>query len=355
MMKFNWKPGPILFLFLLPVFFLTPSGEPADKLPLQVCVTVPDLGSLVQIIGGDRVSVTVFAKGTENAHFVAIKPSFIKTLSGADMLVAQGLELEVGWVPPMVQSSRNSRIQTGSPGFLDVSTAISPLEVPTTTTDRSMGDVHPFGNPHYLMDPLNGLKAAGLIRDRLGQIRPEDQVYFQSRYDEFRKRLGAAFVGETLAQKYDFEKLVLVHEQGKLIPFLKGKGEESLLGGWIGALVPYTGFKVVGDHNQWIYFTDRFGFPIVDYLEPKPGVPPTMKHLTEVIDTIKTGGVKVLLLSPYFDPKAAEFVSQETGIPIAELAHQVGSRPEAADYFSLFDYNVRTLKAALEKSGKRGE
>lgn len=351
-MKFNWKRGVLL---LLPVLLLTSAAESADKPPLQVSVTVPDLGSLVQTIGGDRVSVTVFAKGTENAHFVAIKPSFIKTLSGADLLVAQGLELEIGWIPPMVQSSRNFRIQTGSPGFLDVSTAISPLEVPTTTVDRSMGDVHPFGNPHFMLDPLNGLKVAGLIRDRLGEIRPEDQGYFQSRYDDFRKRLGAAFVGEALAQKYDFEKLVLIHRQGELIPFLKRKGEESLLGGWIGALAPYTGFKVVGDHNQWIYFTDRFGFPIVDYLEPKPGVPPTMKHLTEVIDTVKTTGVKVLLLSPYFDPKAAEFVSKEAGIPIAELAHQVGARPEASDYFSLFDYNVRTLKAALEKSGKRAE
>ena len=146
-----------------------------DARPLQVAVTIPDLGSLVREIGGDQVAVTVFAKGTEDAHFVEAKPSFIKTLSEADLFIQMGLEMEMGWAPVLQQNARNAKVLPGARGFLDASTVITPLDVPTGPVDRSLGDVHEAGNPHYLLDPINGLRVARLIRDKLIELRPERQ------------------------------------------------------------------------------------------------------------------------------------------------------------------------------------
>jgi ABC-type Zn uptake system ZnuABC Zn-binding protein ZnuA len=318
-----------------------------DARPLQVAVTIPDLGSLVREIGGDQVAVTVFAKGTEDPHFVEAKPSFIKTLSEADLFVEGGMEGEMGWAPVLLQNARNANVLPGGRGFLDASTVITPLDVPTGPVDRSMGDVHPAGNPHYLPDPINGLRVARLIRDKLIELRPERQKAFDERYGNFRQRLGAALVGEALAKKYDVEKLALLFEAGKLGDFLKSQGEESLLSGWFGLMLPYRGAKVVSDHNTWPYFARRFGISVIGFLEPKPGLPPTTKHLNELIESMRAQGVKVILANPYFDPRFAQFVAERTGAQVVSMAHQVGARAGTNDYISMVDYNVRQLAGAL--------
>ena len=182
------------------------SAQDAARL-IQVSATVPELGSLAREVGGDRVSITVFAKGTEDAHFVEAKPSFIKALSQCDLYIQVGMDLEIGWAPVLLRNARNGAVLPGAPGFLDASKVISPLEIPTGPVDRSMGDVHPQGNPHYLLDPINGLKVARLIRDKLSELRPNHKAYFEERYAAFSKRLGTALVGEKLARKYDVEKL----------------------------------------------------------------------------------------------------------------------------------------------------
>jgi ABC-type Zn uptake system ZnuABC Zn-binding protein ZnuA len=318
-----------------------------DARPLQVAVTVPDLGSLVREIGGDQVAVTVFAKGTEDAHFIEAKPSFIKALSEADLFIQNGMELEMGWAPTLQQNARNAKILPGARGFLDASTAITPLEVPSGPVDRAMGDVHPAGNPHYLLDPINGLRVARLIRDKLVELRPERREYFDGRYATFRQRLGAALVGDALAKKYDVEKLALLYEAGKLGDFLKSQGEESLLGGWFGLMLPYRGGKVVVDHNMWPYFARRFGISVIGFLEPKPGLPPTTKHLNELIDSMRSQGVKVILANPYFDPRFAQFVAERTGAQVVNMAHQVGARAGTDDYLAMINYDVRQLAGAL--------
>jgi ABC-type Zn uptake system ZnuABC Zn-binding protein ZnuA len=318
-----------------------------DARPLQVAATIPDLGSLVQEIGGDQVAVTVFAKGTEDPHFVEAKPSFIKTLREADLFVVMGMEFELGWAPLLQQNARNANVLPGARGFLDASMVITPLEVPTGPVDRSMGDVHPAGNPHYLLDPINGLRVARLIRDKLMELRPGRQKSFDGRYADFRQRLGAALVGETLAKKYDVEKLALLFEAGKLGDFLKSQGEESLLGGWFGLMMPYRGAKAVGDHNMWPYFARRFGISVIGFLEPKPGMPPTTKHLNELIESMRAQGVKVILANPYFDPRFAQFVAERTGAQVVNIAHMVGARPGTNDYISMVDYDVRQLAGAL--------
>jgi ABC-type Zn uptake system ZnuABC Zn-binding protein ZnuA len=318
-----------------------------DTQPLQVAATVPELGSLVREIGGDQVAVTVFAKGTEDSHFVEAKPSFIKTLSQADLFIQIGMENEAGWVPVLLQNARNNRVLPGARGFLDASAAIVPLDVPTGQVDRALGDVHAAGNPHYLLDPVNGLKVARLIRERLIELRPERRHAFEQRYDVFRQRLGVALVGETLAQKYDAEKLAILYEAGKLDDFLMAQGDASRLGGWLGLLRPYAGARVVADHNLWPYFARRFGLSVVAFLEPKPGLPPTTKHLNEVMERMRAQRISVVLANPYFDPRAAQLVAQQTGARLVKMAHQVGARQGTDDYLQMVDYNVRQLAAAL--------
>jgi ABC-type Zn uptake system ZnuABC Zn-binding protein ZnuA len=210
-----------------------------------------------------------------------------------------------------------------------------------------MGDVHPLGNPHYLLDPLNGLLVAQLIKDRLTELRPEKKAFFEERYATFYRKIGDGLVGEKLARKYDFEKLALLYEEGKLEPFLKEQKEDGSLGGWLGMMLPYRGNKVVTDHTLWPYFARRFGILVVGFMEPKPGISPTTSHLQSLIAQMKAEGVKVILSSPYFEVRYAQFVSKNTGAKIALLAHQVGSRPGTDDYIKMIDYNVKQLVTAF--------
>lgn len=314
---------------------------------LQVCATVPDLGLLAKEIGGDRVSVTVFARGPEDPHFLEAKPGFIKALSRADLLIEVGMDLEAGWLPVLQKNARNAAVLIGARGHLDASTAITPLDVPSGPVDRSMGDVHASGNPHYLLDPVNGLKVAKLIKDKLCELRPGNSQAFSDRYSAFRKKTAVAMVGEKLSEKYDFEKLALLFQHGKLESFLEEQQEISFLGGWLGRMSPFRGAKAIGDHNLWSYFSLRFGISVVGFLEPKPGVSPTTRYLSDVIALVNKDGVKIILKSPYFDPKPAQFVADKTGARIVTIVHQSGAAAGTHDYLAMVSYNVGQVADAL--------
>ena len=332
-----------LALGLVPV--PVPLPVPAQD-PLRVCATLPDLGSLAHQIGGERIQLTVFAKGVEDPHFVEARPSFIKALADADLFLQAGMELETGWAPVLLANCRNARVQPGAQGHLDVSKGIRPLAVPTGTVDRSMGDVHARGNPHYLLDPLNGLAAARMIHDRLVELRPADKSAFDASLEGFRKKLGAALVGEKLAELYDFEKLAQLDAANALEPFLAQQKDGVKLGGWLGEVAPYRGVKAVADHDMWPYMAARFHLDIVGFMEPLPGVPPSTRHLADLVEQMKTQDVKLVLSSPYYDPRHARFVSEQTGARVVAIAHQVGSRPDTDDYLAMIDYNVKQLVAA---------
>lgn len=342
--------------FSLPLFFtlsfLSSVVHAQTSKPLQVCATVPDLGNLAQEIGGDQLKTTVFAKSQEDPHFVEAKPSFIKALSQADLFLQIGMELEIGYAPVLLQNARNSRVLVGAPGYVDCSKVITPMEIPTGTVDRSMGDVHPQGNPHYLLDPLNGLLVARLITDKLIGLRPEKKSFFEERFMMLSRKIGNGLAGENAARKYDIEKLAVMYAEGKLEAFLKEQKDDGMLGGWWGMILPYRGSKVVGDHNLWAYFIRRFGITIAGFMEPKPGISPTTSHLQFLIERMKAEGIKTILSSPYFEIRYAQFVSKNTGAKIVPLAHQVGSRPGTDSYLNMIDYNVRELAAAF--SGKKG-
>lgn len=318
----------------------------ADE-PLAVCATVPELGSLVRTIGGERVAVEVFTKPTEDPHFTPARPSLIKSLNACQLLVQVGMDLELGWLPLLLKNARNAAVLPGAPGFLDASSVITPIDVPSGPVDRSMGDVHPYGNPHYLLDPLNGVRVATAIRDKLAALRPGDQALFDERLAAFRKAVATGLVGATLAAKYDVEKLALLAEHGKLVEFLQSQNEAKDLGGWLGALAPSFGAKVIDDHPMWPYFARRFGLVVADHLEPKPGVPPTTKHLAEVVALVKSEHVRIVLASAYYDPRHARFVADETGAKVLAMANQAGARPGTDDYLAFIDYDVRQVAAGL--------
>lgn len=323
------------------------AAAPAAAEPLKVVATTPDLGALVRAVGGELVAVTVLAKPTEDPHFVEAKPSYVKAMSEADLYVQVGLEMEVGYAPVLLAGARNAAILAGQKGQLDASVVITPLDVPSGPVDRSMGDVHARGNPHYLLDPLNGLKVAALLRDTLTALRPADGPAFAANYDAFRERLDDELVGPALAKKYGAEKLATLYEYGKLMPFLERQGDAAQLGGWLAALAPYRGVKAIDDHPIWSYFARRFGIDVVGHLEPKPGIPPTTRHLQEIVDLVKADKVPLLLAAAYYDPRHADFVAAETGATTVRMANQVGSRPGTGDYLAMIDYNVQQVAAAL--------
>jgi ABC-type Zn uptake system ZnuABC Zn-binding protein ZnuA len=317
-------------------------ADAAAAEPLRVVTSVPDLGDLVREVGGDEVEVSVLTKGPQDPHFIEARPSFIRVLHDADLYVEIGMELEAGWSPVLLRAARNPEILPGNRGYLAAAAAIEPLQVPTGTVTRAMGDVHPYGNPHFMTDPLAGLRVSALIRDKLAILRPAAADAFAARRQDFARRLMQRLVGAELAASRDPDELAAQLEAGAL--------DAEPLGGWLGAARALRGVGVVEDHAAWIYFTRRFGLEVVATLEPRPGIAPTTSHLTEVVETVKARQARVILTSPYFDVRHAAWVAERTGAGIAAMAHQGGSREGADDYLGTIDYNVRAVLNAAQGS-----
>jgi zinc/manganese transport system substrate-binding protein len=279
--------------------------------PLKVVTTTEDLAALAREVGGDKVTVVALAKGYQDPHQVEPKPSFILEVSRADALIAVGRELEIGWLPTLLASSRNAKVQVGSNGYLDASQNVKILEIPTGQITRAMGDVHPQGNPHYWLDPANGRQIAQAIRDKFSALAPADKATFDARFADFSTRLAAA------------EKR------------------------WDATMAPLKGRKLVTYHNSWPNFMQRFGLNVMGYVEPKPGIPPPPQHIITLIGEMKAQGVKVIVVEPYFDKKTPQSIASQVGGVVMELAPSVGAEKEITDYIKLFDYNVDKLAAAL--------
>jgi len=323
-------------LFALSVALL-PLASAIHAEPLQVVTSVPDLADLVQRVGGNAVQVEALVRGPQDPHFIEPRPTFVRRLHDADLYVEVGLQLEVGWSPTLLQSARNPRVRPGGAGYLDASRAIQPLEVPVGSVDRSQGDVHPGGNPHYLSDPVNGLLVARLLRDHLGTLRPAEAARFAENEAAFERALLERLVGASLLAATPPDALLASLADGA------PAGAE----GWLGRLASARGTAAVQDHRIWPYFARRFGIRLVAELEPRPGIAPTTSHLTEVVALIEREQVRMLLASPYFDARHARTVAGRTGIPVVTLGHQVGALPGTDDYLALVEENVRRVEEAL--------
>jgi zinc/manganese transport system substrate-binding protein len=284
---------------------------------LNVVTTTEDLASIVREVGGDHVAVESIARGYQDPHFVEAKPSFILKLQKADLLVVVGRELEIGWLPALIQQSRNAKIQQGADGYLDASLQALILEVPQGQITRAMGDVHPQGNPHYWLDPENGKRIAKSVAGKLSQVRPNDRAYFDQRLADFTTRLDAA------------EKR------------------------WLAQMAPYKGTKVVTYHRSFPNFAERFGLNIVGYVEPRPGIPPSPQHTLDLINEMKRQNIKLVLVEPYFDLKTPNSIGRETGAQVLVLPPSVGGTKDVPDYFKLFDYDINLLVEAIKKAGAK--
>jgi zinc/manganese transport system substrate-binding protein len=301
----------MIFAVLLGTGAMSPlaaAGKP------NVVATTTDLASLVSDVGGDRVNVTAIAKGYQDPHFVEAKPSFLLNLKKADLLVVVGLELEIGWLPPLINQCGNPKIQSAAPGYFDASRFAEILEIPTAAVNRGMGDVHPMGNPHYWLDPQNGLRVAGGLAQKLSELSPGDAPYFQQRLEDFRKRL-------TEAEKR-----------------------------WDDQMKPFRGRKVVTYHRSWPNFVKRFGLQVLEYVEPRPGIPPSPGHVVELIALMKREKVKLILVEPYFDLRTPQSVARETGGQVVVLMPSVGGDKDSGDYLKLFDHDVDLLVKAFQKA-----
>jgi zinc/manganese transport system substrate-binding protein len=300
---------------ILPVVFALAalaSFSSAAEAKLRVVSSLQDFASIAQAVGGDRVDATSLAKGYQDPHFVDAKPSFVLQLSRADLLIAAGLELEIGYLPPLIDQSRNDKIHPGNPGYLDASVGCDILQRPTTQVTRAMGDVHPYGNPHYWTDPNNGRVIARAIAARLSQLDAAGSAAYQKNLAAFEQRLTQ-------------------------------KEAE-----WNSKMAPYAGTKVVTFHDSWPNFAKHFKLNILGHIEPKPGIPPTPSHTLEIINLIQTQKVPVILVEPYFDKKTPNYIAGKTGAKVVTLYPSVGGTPEIKDYFSLFDTDIDAFVAAMK-------
>ncbi len=278
---------------------------------LDVVATTPDLGSIAKEIGGDKVDVLTLAKPTEDPHFVDAKPSFILKLNRADVLIEGGAELEIGWLPALLEQARNPKLAPGAPGHVACAQGIQLLEIPSTL-DRSKGDIHAAGNPHYLVDPVNARAVAQRIADAFCAQDAKNNDAYRANLKKFTDALDAKLVE------------------------------------WQKTLEPYRGQQLVAYHNSWLYFANRFGLKIELFLEPKPGVPPTPSHLAEVITKMKEDHVHVIMVDVYLNRRTAETVAGKTGATVVDVTQFPGGiKGTEGGYLPLMDYLVGSISRAL--------
>ena len=292
---------------LVGAFAAVPSLASAQ---LRVVATTPDLAAVARDIGGDRVNVVALAKPTEDPHFVDAKPSFIVTLNRADALIEGGAELELGWLPPLLENARNGKVVAGAPGHIVASEGIKLLEIPTSF-DRSKGDIHSLGNPHFMIDPVNVKIVARNIATHFAEVDPKSAATYNANLAKFNSRLDARLVE------------------------------------WQKQLAPYSGAKIVTYHRDFVYLAQRFGLTIVDELEPKPGIAPSPAHLAQVIGRMKANNVRIILVQPFQNRKTAETVARQTGATVIDAPQQPGAASNTASWFDNMDNLVRAISNAL--------
>ena len=296
------------FLFL----FLTVTSAQAKK--LYIVTTTTDIASITKEIGGDFVSVDSIAKGSQDPHYIQAKPSYMVKLNRADLLIYQGLQLEIGWLHLLIKGARNSKVGPLQPGHLDLSSVIQPLEIPLGDLDRSMGHVHPQGNPHYNLSPSNAIKMANAITDQLILLDQDNEMTYRKNLNEFVLNIN------------------------------------DRLSNWKSSLNKISNKKVVVFHRTWIYLFTEFGIDQIGTIEKLPGVPPTPMHLAKIKNLIEQNNVRVIIQASYYDSEFSNLLSEKTGAKTVVLPAFVGGVPEATSYFSTIEYIVTELENAFSNS-----
>jgi len=313
----NARRDSIVAVAMLAVAILAFPRTAAAAGTIRVVTTTEDLAAIAREVGGDRVKVESLCPGYRDPHFVDAKPSYMVQLRKADLFVEVGADLEVGWAPGLLRGARNARILPGAPGFVDASSAIEMIEVPASVS-REQGDVHPLGNPHYWLDPANGARIAEAIRDGLSRVSPADAPGFAARTEAFEKKLATAIAG------------------------WKARAGRAHL----------EGARIVTYHRSWSYFARAFGLQVVDFVEPRPGIPPSPKHVQELVTEMKGGHVKMMIIESFFDPRLPQRIARDTGVPLVVMPTSVGGEDGVTTYFDLFDHIFTGIEKALAGGGR---
>lgn len=329
----------------LPFFGLLAAIAQASAKGLDVVTTIPDLASIAQVVGGQHVRVSSIIVGARDPHRVEAKPSFMSRAARANLWLAVGLELEVGYEPLILEGSRNANIQVGRKGHVYVSDWVRVQGVPQGNVTRAMGDVHPFGNPHIWLDPFNMRVIADRLADKMAGLDPANARDYQANAKSFIAKLDEAMFGAAAVRAVGGESLWQWSSAGTLESNLRSRS--STLGGWAGRLAPFRGQSIVTYHKSWLYFTNRFGLKVPVELEPKPGLEPTPGHIAGVIRTIQQNGIRAIMQEPFYSTRNANFVAQRTSAKVVVVPGSVGHTPTATSVIALFDTIVDRLAVAL--------
>jgi len=326
------------------------AGVPPVAHSVKVVTSLTTYAAIAREIVGDHGVVSSIGSPYENPHYVQPKPSFAPLIAGADLFVTTGLDLEL-WVPALLDKASNPKVTEGGPGYVAAYTGVPLLDVPASYS-RSGGDIHVFGNPHIWTDPLNAIIIARNILTGLKRVAPDQADYFTAREKDFEQRIYRALYGDELVTLLGGETLAELDRQGKLFDFLathkyQGAPLSSQLGGWLKEGLPFRGKSVVCYHKEWDYFSREFKVPCVDYIEPKPGIPPTPSHVREVIEEMKQQKIQVLLSTTYYDRNQVEEVAARTGAKAVIVPGNAGGEGVGDSYFDLITAWVRELARAF--------
>lgn len=310
---------------------------------LKIVTTLVFLKAIAEEVGGDRVIAQSLSDPRQDPHYVQPRPTLMKRTRGADLFIEVGLDLEL-WAQKVIDGSANPAIQMGQPGRVIASAGIATQELPEQLS-REWGDVHPYGNPHVWLDPINAKKIAENIASALGRLDPAHREDYEQRVSDFKKRIDIALFGEDLLEAIGSRRLTRLAKQGRLRAYLDRKDLGEKLGGWLKKGEALRGQKVVTFHKTWIYFARRFGMTIPIEIEEKPGIPPSAKHRDRVIQVIREGGIKTIVISSFYDRSAADYVAEKTGAAVVVVPIDLGAAEGVHGYFDLIDYLISQMTA----------
>ena len=330
------------------------SHDPGHGEALRVVTTLPDYRFFAEAIAGDRISASAIVRGDQDAHFIRPKPSFVKMTRSADLLVSTGLDLEL-WLPTVVNKSGNTRIRSGRPGYVSASQGVTLREKPQVLS-RAEGGVHLYGNPHITTSPINAKVAARNIMIGLVKNDAAGREIYQANLDKLLDEIDARLFGRELVELLGGDTLCQMAEKGTLIPFLekrqlRGKPLIHYLGGWMKKMLPLRGKQIVTYHKNWAYFEQLFGLEEAGTVEPKPGIPPSPRHVTELVGQMQALNVHIILAANYFDEHKIRTVADRVGAEAVIVPLLVGGKLGVEDYFQLVDCWVDGLLAAAERKG----
>jgi ABC-type Zn uptake system ZnuABC Zn-binding protein ZnuA len=319
-------------------------ARPAPSGPVRVVTTLSVLADLTREVGGDLVSVQSLSDPREDPHFVQPRPTLMKRAHEADLFVELGLQLEL-WASKVIEGSGNPRIQSGQAGRVIASAGVPTLELPAQLT-REWGDVHPFGNPHVWLDPLNAKDLAANIALGLEAVDPTHKKEYEKGLAAFQRRIDVSLFGAELVDEVGGRMLTRQARKGALAQWLADKGLTSKLGGWLARARPLLDRPIVTYHKSWIYFADRFGFRVPIEIEEKPGIPPSARHRDEVVALIRDRGVRTILEEVFYDRSAADYLSKETAARVVVVPIDIGKDVGIESYTGLIDHILDELLAS---------